>query len=169
MLAPPKPPQDDPELLIKEARARRRRRQLLTAAGVAIAAGLGLSVYGLTGGVDSRSATGGSARDGAPPCRAAQLATIAEGGQGLGAGSGGASVQIADTSGHACVLPTGQPSMTFTFNGKPVPVKEQIMPPPYTAPRPAASSYPGGRSCTWRTFPPPAGRPSRRREARRRS
>ena len=53
MIAPPKPPtNDDLEALIKEARERQLRRRLLGAAGVAIAAVLGLSLYALVAGGD---------------------------------------------------------------------------------------------------------------------
>jgi hypothetical protein len=65
MIAPPRPPShDELEALIKEARARQLRRRLLGAAGVAIAAALGLSMQ--------PPAQGGRATG--PPCRASQLA-----------------------------------------------------------------------------------------------
>lgn len=70
MIAPPKPPRDELELLIKEARQRQLRRRLLGAAAVAIVAAIGLGIYALTGGNGDRSATDGSPRDGAPACRA---------------------------------------------------------------------------------------------------
>ena len=58
MIAPPSPPaHDELEALIKEARARQLRRRLLGAAGVAIAAALGLSVYAFFSGGVSRAAS----------------------------------------------------------------------------------------------------------------
>jgi Protein of unknown function (DUF4232) len=133
MIAPPKPPvHDEPEALIKEAREHRRRRHLLTAAGVAIAAALGLGIYALAGGVGHPSTTGSSARGGAPPCRAPDLATTAEAGAGEGPGNAGASIQLVDTSSHACVLPNGIPTVTFTLHGKTAPAEERKMAPPYT-------------------------------------
>jgi hypothetical protein len=58
MIAPPRlPSPDELEALIKEARARQLRRRLLGAAGVAIAAALGLSVYALLGAGTNSAAT----------------------------------------------------------------------------------------------------------------
>src|SRR2546423_6429846 len=77
MIAPPKPaPHDELEALIKEARERQLRRRLLGAAGVAIAAALGLSVYAFIGGASPSDlsqppAEGGRAS--APLCRSSQL------------------------------------------------------------------------------------------------
>src|SRR5437899_8908983 len=74
MIAPPKPPShDDVEALIKEARERQVRRRLLGAAGVAVAAGLGLGAYALVTGGAHRA---GTASDSRPqvvtaPCSAA--------------------------------------------------------------------------------------------------
>jgi hypothetical protein len=72
MLAPPKPPSyGELEALIKEARERQLRRRLLGAAGVAIAAAVGLSIYALTAGTPIRSATAHRGRPRmAPPCTA---------------------------------------------------------------------------------------------------
>jgi hypothetical protein len=132
MLAPPKPPaRNELELLIKEARARRRRRHLLAAAGVAFATALGLGIYALATGSGEKSATSGSVRGGAPPCRAQDLATTAEAGAGEGAGNAGASVQILDTAGHSCLLPAGRPVLMFTLDGKSAPTAERTMAPPY--------------------------------------
>src|SRR6476659_4818168 len=56
MIAPPKPPShDELEALIKEARARQLRRRLLGAAGVAIAAALGISIYAFVIGAVQRT------------------------------------------------------------------------------------------------------------------
>jgi hypothetical protein len=73
MIAPPKPPsQDELEALIKEARARQLRRRLLGAAGIAIAAAVGLSVYALTADTARRPGTATKARPRAAlPCAAA--------------------------------------------------------------------------------------------------
>lgn len=132
MLAPPKPPPDELELLIKEARARRRRRHLLIAVGVAIATALGVSIYALVGANGSPSATGGTARAGAPSCRASQLTTSAESGPGQSALADGASIQLVDTSTHACAVPAGLPNVTFTLRGRTTRVAERAMGPPYT-------------------------------------
>jgi uncharacterized protein DUF4232 len=60
MIAPPKPSShDDLEALIKEARARQLRRRLLGAAGITVAAAVGLSVYALFTGPADTSATAG--------------------------------------------------------------------------------------------------------------
>jgi Protein of unknown function (DUF4232) len=61
MIAPPRPPsRDELEALIKEARARQLRRRLLGAAGLAIAAALGLCIYAfLIGGTDRTATAGG--------------------------------------------------------------------------------------------------------------
>ena len=131
MIAPPRPPHDDPELLIKEARARRRRRHLLIAAGVGIAAAVGLSIYALAGGDPGRSATDGSPRGGAPACRAFQLATTAEGGPGEDPGQDAAAIQLVDRSSQACVLPSGIPTVTFALRGKTLRTDERPMQPPY--------------------------------------
>ena len=73
MIAPPRPPQDDHELLIKEARARQLQRRLVGAAGVAIASALGLGIFALvTGGADrARTAPGDLPKFVAAPCSAA--------------------------------------------------------------------------------------------------
>jgi hypothetical protein len=58
MITRPRPAShDELEALIKEARARQLRRRLLGAAGVAIAAAVGLSVYALVSGGAARSGT----------------------------------------------------------------------------------------------------------------
>lgn len=133
MIAPPKPPaQDELELLIKEARQRQLRRRLLGAAAVAIVAAIGLGIYALTDGNGDRSATDGSPRDGAPACRASQLATTAEAGPGESPLQDAASIQLVDASSEACVLPSGIPEVTFAFRGKTLRTHERNMQPPYT-------------------------------------
>src|SRR5215467_7324874 len=106
MIAPPKPPShDELEALIKEARARQLRRRLLGAAGIAIAAALGLSIYAfLTGGspgnpsqplVHGRRTTG-------PLCRASQISASA-GLQGATESLAGGAT-ITNTGGSSCSL-----------------------------------------------------------------
>ena len=85
MIAPPRrPSHDELDLLIKEARERQLRRRLLGAAGVAIAAAIGLGAYAfVTGGnvddVPQQPAQRGGV--GVPFCRSSQLA-MSIGGQG---------------------------------------------------------------------------------------
>jgi hypothetical protein len=126
MLAPPKPPPDELELLIKEARERQLRRRLLGAAGVAIAAALGLSIYAFViGGSASRTAVGlPSPRTSAPLCRSSQLA-MSIGGQGsTQMVLGGAT--ITNASGQACALPVSRPLVRITWNGRPMRVRQPI-------------------------------------------
>jgi hypothetical protein len=126
MIAPPRPPShDDLEALIKEARERQLRRRLLGAAGVAIAAALGLSVYALTiGGDGDARSTGGSASAGPPVCSGSQL-TMSIGGQGATSMVLGGAL-ITNASGQACALPTGQPVVHITWQGKPMHVRQPV-------------------------------------------
>ncbi|HEY2311876.1 MAG TPA: DUF4232 domain-containing protein [Gaiellaceae bacterium] len=74
MIAPPKPPpQEELEALIKEARERQLRRRLLGAAGVAIAAAIGLGIYAIaTGGThNSGLGSGPGPQIAAAPCSSA--------------------------------------------------------------------------------------------------
>ncbi len=75
MIAPPKPPApDELEALIKEARERQLRRRLLAAAGVAVAAALGLGIYAfLVGGGSQQHSTTSRNRPqaAAAPCSSA--------------------------------------------------------------------------------------------------
>src|SRR5690348_16536294 len=70
MIAPPKPPShDESEALIREARERQLRRRLLGAAGIAIAAAIGLGAYALAAGPTQRtSATSGDGTRSASGC-----------------------------------------------------------------------------------------------------
>jgi len=120
MIAPPKPPShDELEALIKEARVRQLRRRLMGAAGVAVAAALGLSIYALvTGGSPANlaqpPAQGGRATG--PRCLASQLST-GFGFQGsTQAMMGGATLR--NTSGSVCSLPTGWPTFRIDWRGK---------------------------------------------------
>jgi uncharacterized protein DUF4232 len=128
MIAPPKPPsRDELEALIKEARARHLRRRLLGAAGLAITAALGLSVYALAIGGNAGNIAQDSARAGrasAPLCRASQL-SLSVGGQGATQMTLGGAV-LANTSSRACSLPTGRPFVRITWQGKPLTVREPV-------------------------------------------
>lgn len=70
MLAPPKPPHDDAELLIKEARARQLQRRLIGAAGLAVAAAVSIAAYAIaTGSTRQPGATSGGQARPATGCR----------------------------------------------------------------------------------------------------
>jgi Protein of unknown function (DUF4232) len=127
MIAPPKPPsQDELEALIKEARARQLRRRLLGAAGVAIAAALGLSVYAfITGGspadLAQPPAQGGRATG--PLCRASQLSTNVGFQGATQTYVGGA--EIKNVGARACSLPAGWPRVRLTSGGKTLAVHQK--------------------------------------------
>lgn len=123
MLAPPKPPQNGPDALIKEARARRLRRRLLAAAGIAIGAAVGLSVYVLTiGGGYTRP---GADSAGAAPqaCRASQLSASFGTGGAAGLALGG--LVLDNTGSRSCSLPVGRPIVRIIFRDKPLPTQER--------------------------------------------
>jgi hypothetical protein len=127
MIAPPRPPSPDAlEALIKEARARQLRRRLLGAAGVGIAAALGLSIYAFVAGGSPANlaqppASGGRATG--PTCRAPQL-SAAVGFQGATQTDvGGADLK--NVGGRACSLPGGWPHVRLTSDGKPLDVHQQ--------------------------------------------
>ena len=127
MIAPPKPPaHDELEALIKEARERQLRRRLLGAAGIAVAAALGLGVYALTiGGNQSPRST---ARRGAASvlfCRSGQLSGSA-GFQGATETMLG-SVTLQNTSDVACSLPQRRPLVTISWRDKVIPTEERRM------------------------------------------
>jgi len=126
MIAPPKPPPDELEALIKEARARQLRRRLLGAAGVAIVAAGGLSLYALVGGGGPSALTQPPANAGrvtGPRCRAPQL-SASVGFQGATQTLvGGATVT--NVSGRSCSLPTTWPRVRIRSNGKRLPVVER--------------------------------------------
>jgi uncharacterized protein DUF4232 len=150
MIAPPRPPShDELEALIKEARARQLRRRLLGAAGIAIAAALGLSVYAFaTGGspasIAQPPANGGRAAS-PPPCSASQL-TMSTGGQGSTQMLLGGAV-IANTGGHACTLPTGRPVVRLTWHGSPMRVPQPAPKPgEVQSGRPAHVLVPGAKA-----------------------
>jgi hypothetical protein len=126
MLAPPKPPHDELEALIKEARERQLRRRLLGAAGAAVAAALGLAVYALTiGGNQPATNTARRGLAGVPFCRSTQLSGSA-GFQGATQTMLGA-VTIRNSSNAACSLPQRRPFLTISWRGKVLPTEERPM------------------------------------------
>lgn len=116
MIAPPRPPQDDPELLIKEARTRQLRRRLRGVAGLAIAAALGLSIYAFVAGgrpanVAQPPSQGGHATG--PACRTSQLLATFHFGGSTQAMMGGATLR--NTSDSVCSLPTSRPTFRILW------------------------------------------------------
>jgi hypothetical protein len=126
MIAPPRPSShEELEALIKEARARQLRRRLLGAAGVAIGAALGLSVYAfVTGGspadLAQPPAQGGRATG--PLCRASQLSVSAEFQGATGSMAGGA--RLTNTSSNVCSLPIGAPRVQIFWHGRVLPARQ---------------------------------------------
>jgi Domain of unknown function (DUF4232) len=104
---PTRPPQpDELEALIKEARERQLRRRLIGAAGLAVAAAIGLGVYALS---VSRSpqtrqgAEGGAfASSSLPRCQSGQLRLSAPKMWGAAAGSLIEDLTLTNTSGTTC-------------------------------------------------------------------
>jgi hypothetical protein len=146
MIAPPKPPShDELEALIKEARARQLRRRLMGAAGVAIAAALGLSIYAfLTGRSVGPVAPANAGRASGSPCQASQLSATA-GWQGATQSMlGGAG--ITNTSGVVCSLPRGRPAVQITWQGRTLPVRERKPPTPFGPGRPLRILEPGAKA-----------------------
>lgn len=132
MIAPPRPPaHDELEALIKEARERQLRRRLLGAAGAAIAAALGLSIYAFfSGGVGNVAPSpAGSGRAGTALCRSSQLAASIGFQPSTQMLVGGAEVE--NVSGSACLLPRGWPHMRLLLHGKPLVVRQKPNPPGY--------------------------------------
>lgn len=123
MIAPPKPPRDELEALIEEARERQRRRRLLGAAAVAIAAGLSLGIYALAGGFGQRQVAGVSGAGGPPPCRSSQLSASAFLQPATPGGAG--PITIVNTGGSACSFPRGFPIVRMSWAGKPQAVREE--------------------------------------------
>jgi hypothetical protein len=124
MIAPPRPPShDDPEALIKEARERQLRRRLLGAAGVAIAAAIGLSAYALTNGNGKQaSALGRTPIGAAPLCRSSQLSAV--GGVNGASGMMLGPITLTNTGESPCSLPTGQPQVRIAWQGRVLRVRE---------------------------------------------
>ena len=115
MLAPPRPPQDELELLIKEARERQLRRRLLGAAGVAVVAAIGLSVYVVASDGRSGSTAVRPPITGPPICRSSQLAAAAEFNGAAGSLIG--FVMISERSQSSCSLPVRRPRVLITTDG----------------------------------------------------
>ena len=127
MIAPPKPPShDELETLIREARARQLRRRLLGAAGIAIGAAVGLSVYAFVagGGADRWSEDASNPRAGAPLCRASQLSASADGMNGAAFGTMEGGATLTNVSSSACSLPSGRPRVRILWRGRIVPTRE---------------------------------------------
>jgi hypothetical protein len=130
MIAPPRPPsRDELEALIKEARARQLRRRLLGAAGVAITAALGLSIYAVVGSgsvtnLAQPAARGGSATG--PVCRASQLSVSAALQGATQSLAGGAT--ITNTGGSTCSLPRLRPVVRISLHGKTLRLSERPFP-----------------------------------------
>lgn len=123
MIAPPKPPADALEALMKEARARQLRRRKLAAATVALATGLGLAIYALAGGPDARSSGAPSPAAVPPLCRASQLATAAI--IGASAGTTFVPVTLANEGNRGCLLPGGRPKVQILLGGSARPIAQR--------------------------------------------
>jgi hypothetical protein len=126
MIAPPRrPTHDEREALIKEARERQLRRRLLAAAGVAIAAAIGLGVYAfVTGGhTDRGNSDSRNVRGAVPLCRASQLSSTA-GLNGAAFGTMMGTVILTNRSAVACAFPTGRPHVDIFWRGSVLPTRE---------------------------------------------
>src|SRR5262245_41600338 len=129
MIAPPKPPADEPDLLIKEARERQLRRRLFGAAGVAVTAAVAVPVHAIPirdPGGGPAPARGGSAV--APLCRSSQLAASAYFQGATQTMLGG--ITIRNSSGVACSLPDTRPAARMSWDGQWLPTHEVAMPAP---------------------------------------
>jgi hypothetical protein len=128
MIAPPRlPSPDELEALIKEARARQLRRRLLGAAGVAIAAAVGISAYAFVLGGNVVNLTQPPAhrgRAGVSLCRSSQLVMSIGGQVATQMVLGGA--VITNTGGDTCALPTARPVVRITWQGKPMQVPQPV-------------------------------------------
>jgi hypothetical protein len=103
------PPQDELELLIREARARQRRRRLLLAAGVGVAAAATLAAYSaVPGGGRSAKGAGGSGRTlvaSLPRCRSDRLRLVPfKGLWGAAAGTVYAPQTLVNVSASTCAV-----------------------------------------------------------------
>lgn len=140
MIAPPRSSShDELELLIKEARARQLRRRLLGAAGVAIAAALGLSVYAIVGGGSIKDIAQPQARGGrvtGPLCQASQL-SVSAGLQGATQSLAGGAT-LTNTGQGTCSLPRVRPLVRISLDGKTLRVRERPFPYRISPGRPVA-------------------------------
>jgi Protein of unknown function (DUF4232) len=129
MIAPPKPPANDElEALIKEARERQLRRRVLGAAGVAVAAAVGLSIYAFVSGGTVRTVSRPPVRGhrASPPlCDSSQLSATA-GFQGATQTMLG-DVTLQNMSAGACSLPAGRPRVTISWRDKQLETLERGM------------------------------------------
>lgn len=140
MIAPPRPPShDDVEALIKEARERQLRRRLLGAAGVAIAAAIGLGAYAVVGGGSIKDVAQPQARGGGvtgPLCRASQL-SVSAGLQGATQSLAGGAT-LTNTGPGTCSLPQGRPVVRISLDEQTLRVSERPFPYPISPGRPVA-------------------------------
>jgi Protein of unknown function (DUF4232) len=157
MIATTSPPShDELEALIKEARVRQLRRRLLGAAGIAIAAAIGLGAYAITRGFgQAGSVAGSSPNSGAPPCRSSQLST-GIGFQGATQSMlGGATLR--NSGGSICSLPTGRPAFRIVWNRKSLAIPVRQLTGSTAPPWPRARLLAPGRSAfivmQWRGLP----------------
>jgi hypothetical protein len=95
----------------------------MAAAGVAVAAAIGISLYSVVEGQTATPTGRRALAGGLPLCRASQLSASA----GLSGAAGTALVPtfITNISSAACGLPTGRPLVRITFRGKPIPTRER--------------------------------------------
>lgn len=109
------PPQNELELLIREAKARQRRRRLLGAAAVALAAGVGISLYAVLGGGATKPKNGAGTRllASAPRCRSDQL-RLSGGFRGAAAGNAWFLFAFTNTAATSCSL-RGWPTVELRF------------------------------------------------------
>jgi hypothetical protein len=123
MIAPPRPPfHDELEALIKEARERQLQRRRLGAAGIAIAAAIGLGAYALTYGRTQYSATSNPPGAAVPACRSSQLSAFS----GLNGATGSilGPVTITRAGRATCSLPDRRPVVRITTAGGSGPVQQ---------------------------------------------
>jgi len=150
VVAPP-PPQDEREALIREARERQLRRRLLGAASVAIAAAVGLSVYGLLLGDGAPRTPVAQAGTPPPLCRASQLSVTMFFQGATQTMLGGA--RITNTSGATCTFPRARPAVRVSWRGRTWPVRERPMPsstaPPWHRARVLAPGATAGVFMQW--------------------
>jgi hypothetical protein len=147
MIAPPKTPsRDELEALIKEARERQLRRRLLGAAGVAIAAAIGLALYALTiGGTRPARTTADRTPGSLPSCSASRLSidVFFQGATQMMIGG----AMVTNTGGAACSLPLTRPAVRIRSHGKRVPAREYALTGPMLpAWQPASVLAPHGKA-----------------------
>lgn len=121
------PPQDELELLIREARARQRRRRLLAAAGVAVVAAGALAASSALGGgggsVSERHGFGRTAVTSLPRCRSEQLRLVAPRIPGAAAGTIYEPLTLVNTSASSCAV-GGWPALRrFDPAGRQIPLR----------------------------------------------